>query len=308
MKRRQLLQSLAMGAAAAAWPAWIRSAFAAETCRPGEEDRDFLTLVGTYRRAQKSGKPVLVFVVPARQWNWHEFGEYFGAFINHAPTVSMATLTLAEVVCATPRSIERLLPEEKIDATNTLLALIETDAVPGSVRTVAVTRLLEGQSPDPGHPQPYDPERLRRQVSERINRMGILVRELLAPNEEVLTRRVAQTRAAQSTELLAGVEDRLARGLIPLPETILPAASFLHASALHAGTIRQTQLLEALASEAARTLRVQRIAGSRWARSYGCGTEIEGENDHGLMGCGMGSVPPMSQRFLWFFSAKDRTQ
>jgi hypothetical protein len=308
MKRRQLLQSVAIGTAIAAWPAWIRRAFAAETCKPGQEDRDFLTLMAAYHRARSAGKPLLVFVVPAGRANWWEFGEYFGTFINHAPAQTMALLTLAEVVCATPRSIEQLVPEAKVDAFNTLLALIETDSVPGKVRTVSVTRLLEGQLSDPAHPEPYDPERFHQQVSTRITRIGTFVRELLAPNDAALTARVAQTRAAQQPEMLAEVEERLARGLIPLPETILPAASFLHASANHAAQARRLQLVEALASEAERNLRSGRIAGSRWAAQYGCGAAIEGESEAPGPACGMGSVPPLSQRFLWFFSDKDRAQ
>jgi hypothetical protein len=42
--------------------------------------------------------------------------------------------------------------------------------------------------------------------------------------------------------------------------------------------------------------------GARWARSSGCGTIVEGQNDNSVFGCGMGHVPEKSQRFLAFFA------
>lgn len=41
--------------------------------------------------------------------------------------------------------------------------------------------------------------------------------------------------------------------------------------------------------------------GTRWARSRGCGVNIEGEPP-AMVGCGMGHVPAKSERFLYFFS------
>lgn len=46
--------------------------------------------------------------------------------------------------------------------------------------------------------------------------------------------------------------------------------------------------------------------GAHWANASGCGTTIEGVEENAMIGCGMGHVPAKSQRFLYFFSIKDR--
>ncbi|WP_437317369.1 hypothetical protein [Sorangium sp. So ce385] len=47
-------------------------------------------------------------------------------------------------------------------------------------------------------------------------------------------------------------------------------------------------------------------AGARWAIASGCGTEVEGVDETGLMACGMGHVPSKSRRFLYFFAVEGR--
>ncbi|WP_441289361.1 hypothetical protein ACSRUE_00825 [Sorangium sp. KYC3313] len=47
-------------------------------------------------------------------------------------------------------------------------------------------------------------------------------------------------------------------------------------------------------------------AGARWAIASGCGIDVEGAEDSGLMACGMGHVPSKSRRFLYFFSVDGR--
>lgn len=47
-------------------------------------------------------------------------------------------------------------------------------------------------------------------------------------------------------------------------------------------------------------------AGAHWATASGCGTDVEGVEDSGLMACGMGHVPSKSRRFLYFFSIEGR--
>ncbi|MGK3968470.1 hypothetical protein WMF01_48765 [Sorangium sp. So ce1667] len=47
-------------------------------------------------------------------------------------------------------------------------------------------------------------------------------------------------------------------------------------------------------------------AGAHWASSNGCGTTIEGVEENGAIGCGMGHVPEKSRRFLYFFSVEQR--
>jgi hypothetical protein len=43
------------------------------------------------------------------------------------------------------------------------------------------------------------------------------------------------------------------------------------------------------------------VVGSKWARTHGCGTDVEGQPPM-IVGCGMGHVPDKSSRFLYFFA------
>ncbi|WP_437590219.1 hypothetical protein [Sorangium sp. So ce1000] len=47
-------------------------------------------------------------------------------------------------------------------------------------------------------------------------------------------------------------------------------------------------------------------SGARWATASGCGVDVEGAEDSGIIGCGMGHVPSKSRRFLYFFSVDGR--
>ncbi len=44
------------------------------------------------------------------------------------------------------------------------------------------------------------------------------------------------------------------------------------------------------------------VPGSAWASSGGCGTTVEGDEHPQLSKCGMGHVPELSRRFLYFFT------
>lgn len=59
-----------------------------------------------------------------------------------------------------------------------------------------------------------------------------------------------------------------------------------------------------LAKEVRQRLTVKPPRGVKWAKSYGCGTDIEGEADQFGVACGMGHVPKKSQRFLYFFTKR----
>lgn len=61
---------------------------------------------------------------------------------------------------------------------------------------------------------------------------------------------------------------------------------------------------QALAADVRAKLTKRPPRGARWGRSYGCGTEIEGEVEQMAIGCGMGHIPAKSQRFLYFFAKR----
>jgi hypothetical protein len=61
--------------------------------------------------------------------------------------------------------------------------------------------------------------------------------------------------------------------------------------------------IAARAAEARARLREKPPAGTRWARSEGCGVIIEDDRDPSMFGCGMAFVPEKSKRFLYFYSS-----
>ncbi|APR75374.1 Hypothetical protein A7982_00720 [Minicystis rosea] len=79
--------------------------------------------------------------------------------------------------------------------------------------------------------------------------------------------------------------------------------------AVMAGLLRDTlgaddKNAAALALEVRKRLTKQPPNGAKWATSYGCGTEIEGEKQTMMVACGMGHVPKKSARFLYFFTRR----
>jgi hypothetical protein len=103
---------------------------------------------------------------------------------------------------------------------------------------------------------------------------------------------------------------RVQRLTAALPEDDRSEAAIDQRIALLGDLARQALPTPWLAGSAAEEVRARvvrrRILGSRWAVSTGCGVDIEGEDGEQMVACGMGSVPPRSQRFLHFFSKAQR--
>jgi hypothetical protein len=130
VKRREFLGGAATAAAAAAFSALVRRAFADASCEPGAGPPG-LELSGAYRRAQRAGKPLLVLVVPAADGEKYDRGHAFGEFLNHASDEQMAPLAGVEVVCATMDELKRLVPNAGDG--EPLLILVGTDRAPATI-------------------------------------------------------------------------------------------------------------------------------------------------------------------------------
>lgn len=114
MKRRAFLKSAAAAAMAVA-PAMIRKAFGDGSCptpaTSGKGTADNLgALSEAFRRAQRNGKTLLVFVIPADDGIKYDRGSAFGAWLNHGTPQQIAPLARCEVVCATMADVKRLVP------------------------------------------------------------------------------------------------------------------------------------------------------------------------------------------------------
>lgn len=127
MNRRHFFGTLAAGFALTATPRWVQTAFAAE---PSSKTLVF----DAYRRARRSRRPLLIFIIPADPGErWHR-GHAIGAFITHATDQALAPLALCEVACATAAHVHLLVP--KAPAGEPLAILVDTTAVPAAIDAI----------------------------------------------------------------------------------------------------------------------------------------------------------------------------
>jgi hypothetical protein len=240
MNRRRFLRAASATALAlAAAPAWVRRAFGDATCPPqAKNPRALATLAGAYRRAARTGRALLVLVIPEDTAAGWDRGAAFGELLNHGTDEQLAPLASVEVAAASMRDVARLVPGAP--GGEPLLVLVDTRRVPATARAVD---LAVPQYPEHRYRQ-WDPVADDAIADRRIDALGDLLARALPPAADV------QTAAAE-------VRARVVK---------------------------------------------QRVPGSHWARSSGCGTIIEGVNDHSMFGCGMGHVPAKSQRFLDFYT------
>jgi hypothetical protein len=336
MNRRDLNRILMIGTAlAGGWPGWLRRAFGAESAPPrdcpapsGQAGlQRWRQIVATaYRRAQKAGKPLLAFVVPSvdedsgrgfeKRW---DRGQAFGELLNHGGDEALATLALAEIVCAPMTALRTLAPSLSVEP---LMVLVETDAVPARARALdaplpqfpvagsndplaGLNLSDEGGQPPPDWDAIFEKER---QAEDEVVRRRIQVVSSLLDGGLRATPQMLLERAAQAQGRL-GLTD----GLASVPENAGPAELHRMAPVLLAAAVglpdRDRQPAVRRVADAARAVLCRRrVPGSRWANSSGCGTHVEREpgedEEEGLLfACGMGHVPEQSRRFLDFLTA-----
>lgn len=328
MNRRKFLGSAAAVAAAATWPAWLREAFAAGVAAsPEQQAAELAVLSEGFRRAQRAGKPLLVLLIPADDGHKYERGAALGEYLNHGADEQLWPLSLAEVVCATLTNLRRLVPEAGGAAAGPrqkdepLMVVVETDQVParfqdlsGKLVASAGGRGLFVEGPqqkrrkgetDEQHWQRLRTEQQRREDQEIAARIAVLsglVRSGLGPDAAALERRAAQARGHLEGTAAAQLEVALSGGVQPTAEQVAAAPALVAQAALKAQGELRARLLASLAAHVTAKLRKERVPGSKWARSSGCATEIEGETSNVMVACGMGHVPEKSSRFLYFFT------
>lgn len=298
MNRRRFLRAasttaVTSGAAAivASWPMLLQQAFAqAADAPPG------LAVVSEgFRRAQRAGKPLLVLIVPADDGVKWERGRAFGAWLNHASDEQLWSLSLCEVACATMADLRALVPS--VGAGDPLMVLVETDRLPATVRRLDA-RLPEVER---GRLRGDNWEQMVRREEQAVDAQIAVLSTLLEKglrDGDALSRRATQARAALPPTVASLADSPATLG----PEKADQLAGLLGPLVGH-GRDKDTQKLVAvLAKGAKQRLTSQRVPGSAWASSHGCGTRIEGEQVQRLIACGMGHVPAKSTRFLYFFT------
>lgn len=298
MNRRRFLRvasttavTTSAAAIVASWPMILRDAFAqAADAPPG------LAVVSeAFRRAQRAGKPLLVLIVPTDDGVKWERGRAFGAWLNHASNEQLWPLALCEVACATMADLRTLVPS--VGAGDPLMVLVETDQLPATVRRLDA-RLPEVER---GRPRGDNWEQMVRREEQAVDAQIAFLSALLEKglrDGDALSRRATQARAALPPTVVS---------LADSPATLGPVEADQVAGLLGPLVGRgrgkdALPLVAVLAKGAKQRLTAQRVPGSAWASSHGCGTRIEGEKVQHMIACGMGHVPAKSTRFLYFFT------
>lgn len=309
MQRRRFLE-VTVGATAAGMviPGWIARAFGQDIPTHGESPvaparaptTSVATLSAAYREAQRLGKPLLVLVVPDEQSgeSWSR-ARAFGELLNHGNDDAMIALSLTHVVCAKMSELRQLVPTAP--AGEPMMVLVETDHVPAAVHGIDPRLVFDAPG---GRSDDWD-ERIAREDRGVDQRLAQLTRELVntvAPSAAVLTARAQLARSHASARVLAAANRAIVGGPRldgPIADSV---AAVIALAAQSAAPAVQRSLRQSLVNGAQARLRDARVPGSMWAVSGGCGTTIEGVQESIGVGCGMGSTPERSRRFLFFFT------
>lgn len=254
------------------------------------------------RQARSIGKPILVLVIPEdRDLVWDR-QQVLGEWLNHGGREALAELASCEVVCV-EESYLRLAFELEEGLDPLLFVMIETARQPFEAR-VAPDDLKPLSRPS----FLEDDSRYVERVRKRIRDVELHARDLIAPDRRALEVRERQCRRSLDTETLQALEAFLAdptRPVEPDLELVDRGAAMIRL-AIQEGHPQAGHLLECLAQAAERRLLEAPPHRARWARSTGCGMSIEEEDSPMAVGCGMGHIPEISTRFLYFYTVHER--
>lgn len=307
MERRDLLRSAVLGTTMALLPPVLRRAFgaSADVCNPDAAAPAYEAL----DRAQRRGKPLLVFVVPDDAGDRDRHGELFGELIDLGPERSLAMLALAEVACASRAAIRCLVPEtSNVPGVAGAMMLVIDLAAPATVTPLPVAlRVL----PTPTPTKPYSPRTeaayYRRVVRANVASLTVPLRRALAGTD--LARRARINERSLHPDDRQRILTFASEPGATLPIGVADAgAPLLLASALatHRGDARRRAIAR-LAAVSRWRLQERPPPGARWSRLGGCGDyAVHGRDDEVAdIGCGLASVPIQSARFLKFFTARE---
>lgn len=271
MQRRRFLLATGGGLLTMLGPGWLRRAFGdaslagsakKEDPRFGDQARR-RALAEAKLRAKKSGRRLVVFVIPRDESLLWDRGHAFGELLTHGTPAELAPLAHVEVACATLADLGMELPPKK----EPLFALLEPDGNNSSLVGFGPFPTLaeaERRVIDPVDGQrPIDEDAL---IERRIGILSGLLEQLLGRSPAPALGQKVRTRYA--TE---------------------PPSGTHWATDSSCGPARVD---ETRAEKAAREAEEKRQAalGMMISRS------VVG------YGCGMGHVPQKSIRFLYFFT------
>jgi len=296
MQRRDFLtQGLGLGLGlglSSTWSALVQRAFGDEGAgsRAGPPERA-AELALAIARARRDGKPLLLLVVPTDASLVYPRGRVLGELINHGGPGVTDDLLVCELACATIAEAARVLPLDV--KTDPAMLLVELEAEGGEFLPATPIDLPPGPRGVKGTPEEEPAIRARIAAGASALHAAVARDSGVAP-------RAARSRAALSEADRTALDEGLA-GRVAIDTALARrGAALLVVAATDGAPEPRTRARAALDAAAAELVKA-RPPGARWARAEGCGTSIEGEPPVGVE-CGMGSVPVLSQRFLYFYT------
>lgn len=306
MLRRKFFGTVAVGLGATALPVWLSRSFGLrdETC-PDLPDTEPAPTPSDPPKAHCgtsagiAAKPILVLVIPADDpTSQYDRGHAFGEILNHGSDTQRGLFALFDVVC---RPVAKLATDVQ--------AVVRGEPLMVVVDPHVAAPILPLTAPLPQFPEERtwqgdwrDREAAEeRTIQQRIDVLTDLLHTAASPAN--LASQAARERAALScdeAELFADLPDSLDR---ISPALVDRAAAMTMLAARGADEDTRARLWALLAAAARIRLTDRPLSGAPWARGGGCGTIVEGEEQHHGMACGMGHVPAKSTRFLKFYAS-----
>jgi hypothetical protein len=290
---------------ACALPAWLARAFGLVQDGAGSDDRTAL-LREARRRADARGKPLLLLLVPEPQEQMWQRGTLLGSFLNHATDDALCDLAMCEVACASAAEARKVLGKVDLDEAAAMV-LVEPGS-PGDPEPPRVTTIAADEPPPDVEFGPFTPqarEAEERLARERNRKIAGALHAAVAGDRGTLATRADAGRATLSDGERDALESLFAGRGTPEAALLVRAAAVvcMGAEAPRRDGDRQ-RLRRAVAAAARHTWLEHPPAGAKWARHTGCGSVVEGDKEALLIACGMGHVPALGERFLWFFSKR----
>lgn len=319
--RRRFLGLAGFTAGLAVAPGWVRQALASEGEGCCKDSPDRAALMAAWKRARAHGRPLLALVIPEKDYGeGYNRGRAWGALFNHGTPAQLAPLALCEIIATPHKALKAIAPQ--VGDKEAMAVLIHTDSVPASVRR------LDGPMaalPNTGHPRLSDgktswEEMQRKEVEAVDTRIELVARQFqdLLSLKSDLDRYVDQASATLSPTGLQSLSELLAAGGDLTEAQAESGAALVLRAALAAEGVERAHWETTLAEVVHRRMKNNTTPGGvLWAKSGGCGTQIEyppePEPEVGpdgqvrfsrrmvVVGCGMGHVPAKSRRFLHFY-------
>lgn len=279
MNRRQVVRAASVGFVALAIPGW----FAACARRDGDSGPNPPPEV-----PNPTGRSRLLLHVEQDDRQAYDLGMLVGTFLMHAPDDEIAPLATVDLACATTSEIKKLAPQ--LEGLPRTLAAIVTPS--GTFEGVV------SGDPPPNRSNGYDVDVATASVRAQHTWFAQQLARGLGTDAETLKRRAAAERAVIGSS----------------PEAEMSKLEYARRWPNHARWIaecepeQRAEWIAALAAVARERWKMDAPTGSTWAKSTGCGIECEkpakGRENLGVL-CGMGFTPPISQRFLHFYTAEE---